>query len=179
MADTGWLLPTNAAEIDDEAKAFWANLTNLYDNNDVGAIGSTGGSDVDSDTLKTFDYNGAVPAGATIDGFEVRMRLNAETSGSNTIESVMVGLDDSTLGTEKTPGTTVTVGSWVDYDIGGASDLWGHTTPSDSDVNATQFQVRTKYHFQTGLDVDHVSVKIYYTEATPTPRRRHIGFHYG
>ena len=93
MADTGWTSPGTAANVDRDGKTDWSNVDYAkVDNSSCAA--DTISTDY-NDWLRMTNFGFAIPAGATIDGIEVRHK-KAGTSGDQ--------IKDSSLRLRKTAG---------------------------------------------------------------------------
>src|SRR5689334_5997158 len=98
----------------------WSNPSRVTADDGSNATNAIGfGSTSDWLVADTFDFS-SIPSDAKITG--VRVRIQASSSGSQTISQVNIGKTDASLGTAKTVSVSVT-GSMVDYDFGGADDL--------------------------------------------------------
>ena len=163
MADTGWVI-AGAGDSINTAGAPWNTPNNctVDDGTDTTCSVLT----TQGDDLKAYTFGSLVPAGATINGIEVRFQTREiSATASTNISYINVGKDDSTLGTAKTPATALTT-SHVDYDYGGATDLWGLSWTA-AEINSSSFQIRmrcsgTNISDQVGCDA--AWVKVYYTE---------------
>ena len=163
MADTGWVLCTAAQDLaDGNGSVSWSSVTNITSSNDVYAAW-TSGSSKNTDTIKAHTFGIGLPSGSTVNGIETR--VEAKESGTVVIAGVNIGKSDAALGTAKTPGDALT-SSDVNYDHGGAADLWGLSI-TEAEVEAATFQIRYVFGL-TGastVQVDAVWVKVHYTEA--------------
>ena len=164
MADTGWLSPTSAAESGTE----WSNETNIFSSNDVYATRTSTATGT-TPTLWAYGFNfSGVPTGATIDGIEIS--VEDKCSSNTLVQRTKVQLYDGTtaMGTNQESGTTITQTEGVTY-FGGATNLCGWTAIADTDLDST-FRVGVEYTQSTTsnriISVDHIQVKIYYTEAS-------------
>jgi len=129
-----------------------------------------------------YDFTFAVPAGATIDGIEATFEGDTADYYTGTMLNVDLSHDGGTtyassikevVDNSNSPGDiTVT--------IGGATDTWGRTW-TDSELSNANFRLRAENVNVIGTwGVDHIQIKVYYTEASGGPveehTRRHI-FH--
>jgi hypothetical protein len=140
--ETGFTLVGAGATVDTGAGNAWTDPGNItLDDMSFAFTGvgtSVGGTT--SDTLRGSTLGFAIPGGATIDGIELRVQCAYSTflAGTPIIAGVVIGKDDTTIATPKTPATVLTT-SFVNYTYGGASDLWGLSwTPPE--INASTFQ---------------------------------------
>lgn len=113
------------------------------------------------------DFGFALPSGATIDGVEATVEWSV-TAGSWT---ATVGLWDAgaVIGTAKT-SAAITSTTDVVVNFGGAADLWGATL-TQAIVNGAGFGLDVSVVRDSGagnarFDVDHVQLRITYTEST-------------
>jgi hypothetical protein len=157
MADTGWLTASSTWDID----SYWANDSNVYAEDGVGATATELSI---RKWLVAYSFDAAVPAGATIDGIEVRSVHKQVGAGLPNVWFNLWKSAGAAAGTEK--GGSENSTSFVERLKGGATDLWG-TTWTPSEVNANTFGVGVAPG-GSGSDVLHVDilqVKIYYTPA--------------
>lgn len=164
-ADSGFRDPTAAANDDTVGTGAWVNEGNVFASDDSKATrGGFAGSYI-SNYLKATAFGFAIPGGATIDGIEVQIE---KLGGTVTDEYVQIVKADATIGTTNKADTTT---SWPDADAyvtyGGAADLWDETWTS-TDINDADFGVviAADVVHPASIAVDHIQVKVYYTEAS-------------
>jgi len=121
---------------------------------------------------KTFNFT--IPAGATIEGIEVRVEWHT-TGATDTGFLTLRLLDDLgfQVGGSK---TTPTIGGTTDvtHILGGLSDTWGASL-TRSIVNDVDFGVSILYTKTAGgggnnAYLDNVDIKVHYTEGSATPK---------
>jgi hypothetical protein len=146
----------------------WANPANAYTSNN--AYASMTGSNLFQDWS---DFGLGVPAGATIDGLEVRVERSTDDTN-----------DPSTIGVELSwnAGTSVTTtGNYVNFTnstdlnstFGGATNTWGRAW-TDTELDNANFRVRLRGNSSIGgstILVDWVRANAYYTHSTDTGPR--------
>jgi len=116
--------------------------------------------------LTNFGFN--IPAGATINGIKVELKVARQHSGNLTVQLLKAGLQGPTpVGNAKTfpaPTPTGNICNNSSFETqGGCEDLWG-TTWTPSDINAANFGVRVDSSTSTGARVlDAVKITICYT----------------
>lgn len=169
MADTGLVLCGTGANISGSGTD-WDNPSNITaeDSNYAYAdINKNGGL---SDYLRATNFSFSVPSGATVDGVEVQIHKEGETSVQYDeyvylVEggSIISGCENKAQSTpwpETTPATST---------YGGTSDTWSCSL-SDTIVNSSTFGVQIMAEHQ-GLTnrrwvaVYWIKIKVYYTEA--------------
>ena len=166
-ADTGYKSPTATGEDYNQ----WTLPTNAYSSNNNYASETTAGQEQDY-----YNFGFSIPSGATIDGVEVS--LEGQCSGEMIINGdrvdVKVDLSDNggtSYGTKKIKSFS-NFGSDVTQTLGGPTSgntYWGLTL-TDTDFSNVNFRVRIEMDRvtggATGIFLDHIQVKVYYTEAT-------------
>lgn len=120
----------------------------------------------DDERVDYYNFGFSIPTGSQIDGIEVSVeaasflsgtpaqfeltpRYNGRASAANTQNTGNFGTTDSTL------------------TVGGASDLWGRTW-TVGDFSDANFSIRVQENAASGtvlMELDHIQVKVYYTEA--------------
>jgi len=161
----------------------WSNPGNITANDTVVAEcligGGAAGADTPTQYLRAssfgFDSGGdAVPSGATIDGYAVRVRAT-DPAGSMVVEFDRVRLVDASGNVTATEGSASEVldGAATDYDFGGATDTWGGTISSADDVRDADFGSVTSLKWtgspfgNSTVEVDSVSITVYWTAGSP------------
>lgn len=170
MADTGWVSAGAGASVVIGGTA-WTNPGNITASDDTYATVTLGFLSF-SNALRGEAFGLAVPAGATIDGIEVRFEVGASAAGSYSINAANIGKDSSTLATAKAAFNPANALEAY-HTFGGASDLWGLTwTPAE--VNAStflaQFYVTNAALGTRTFNADSVEVKVHYTPAPQNAR---------
>jgi Tfp pilus assembly protein PilX len=151
----------------------WTNSGNAYTVNSSFATTALA-NNANSANLDVTNFGYPLPAGATINGFEVTIQRKASSSSAtnNIVDTDIFLLKNSTTtsATDKSLTTTkwpTTSGSQI---YGGATDLWGSTW-TGANVASSGFGVRIKVHSTCSscnltASVDGVSIKVYYTASS-------------
>jgi hypothetical protein len=164
--ETGFTLVGTGETVNTGGSA-WSNPGNITTDDGTSATCNVGTAigGATGDTLRGSNCGLAIPGGATIDGIEVRVQLlYSPSNGIPTVNSINIGKDDSTPGTAKTPGTVLTT-SFVDYDYGSSSDLWGLTWTA-AEINSTEFQAFFDCNntgFGAQVNCDAMWINVHYT----------------
>ena len=125
MPDTGWLDFASFASVDG-ASTSWANPANASSSDNSYASMTPSLTATSNDHHHSINPNPGIPAGATIDGIEVRIERNggdffgtAQTSDDN-VQLIKGG---TRSGNNKAAGNWPTSDTYDTY--GGPTDLWG------------------------------------------------------
>lgn len=166
MADTGWKSPTATGAVYND----FTNPTYAYSSNDQYATRLMADGSTFRQSYSGFAFG--VPAGATINGIEMSIEGKASSQISLYHWVYCKNLDQ--IGTY-----VLTYHTTEDtQQIGGASLKWGKTWVADdfSDENFYMF-FETDPDGTDGitLSIDHIQVKVYYTEATISNVKINIG----
>jgi hypothetical protein len=185
MADTGWVSPGTVVSDDTVGSFAWSNPSNAKTSNDSDASASPLASDAeyDSEYLKATNFGLAVPVGSTIDGIEVEIEMSCgyDFGTQPTENEVKIVKSDGGIGsTNRATGANIP-GSDSSVSYGGSSDLWGETW-SSTDINDIDFGVvfsGTTYSDPFGqiISVDHIQIKVYYTESSGTEANSERGLY--
>lgn len=176
MADTGWVISGTQQNVDRSNGTAWTNPTNAETSNNSHALATLAKMFDSSDWLRVtnFDFS-AIPAGATLDGIEVRIERKASFADRIGDVDVDLVLDGVEKGDDK-----AAAGYWptsdTNKDYGGASDTWNSSLTianiKDSGfgvqiaaLNIDETTSRTAY-------VDCIWIKIYYTAPVGENHRR-------
>ena len=167
--DTGLLNPSaQAADTGGDGDGFELNPTNAFADAAAFATNDNGGGD----RHRFYDYSISVPAGATIDGIEVRVDWWLDrTNGTNSM-SVELSWDG---GSTWTVAKTDTIESDTEHTtvLGGSAESWGRTW-APSELNDPSFRVRVTSNASGGgsqnrdFFLDWVAVKVYFTPSGGT-----------
>ncbi|MDD4628682.1 MAG: hypothetical protein PHE68_04810 [Candidatus Peribacteraceae bacterium] len=161
----------------------WSNPSNTQTSNDVYAT-TNGNAVFVSRYLKATGFGFNIPSGSTIDGIEVRVERNANSTSVHDAGVFIVkngsitGADQSkTSGTGFTSsGCSGTGNCWTNTETtvtyGSSTDLWGATWTAE-DINALTFGAAfaASRTFGTGnrfIYVDNISVTVYYSKTNQT-----------
>jgi len=172
--DSGFKDPTsNAAETSSagDNDGFASNPTRGYTNNSSFALDSNSGNGTgtscggaDKDKHRFYNYNFGIPAGATINGIEVRLDARVDSQVGTPFMCIQISWDGGiTWTTEKVTNTLNT--SEATYILGGSSDLWGRTW-TDSNFSNANFRLRVvnvASNNSRDFSLDWASAKVYYS----------------
>ncbi|KKK47058.1 hypothetical protein LCGC14_3159020, partial [marine sediment metagenome] len=141
--------------------------------NDETYVSFTTTTESKSDYLQLDNFGFNIPSGATIDGIEVLIDREANISQSIQDDIITLKKSSGPVGNnEANTGTSWTTTDDGSYDIYGSSTyLWG-TSWSQADINDNAFGVNISVSYNGTTDtrarIDHVQIKVYYTEGTTT-----------
>lgn len=146
--NTGFTNPTsNAADSGGDANGFATNASSAYSNNGQFAVDSNSGNGSgtsctgsDKDKHRYYNYGFSLPAGATINGIEVRLDARADNQSSSPQMCVQLSWDGGTTWTTTQSTPTLTT-SEATYLLGGSADTWGRTWTA-TELNNTNFRLR-------------------------------------
>ena len=173
MPSTGFTLcGTGANEALSGSSSTWSNPGNIT--TDGGSQAQASLNDFEySDWLVASNFGFSIPAGATIDGIEVR--TNKDSGPANRHVDQGLYIYDTSAGnlsaSDQGDGSTWWPGTPADVDQGGASDLMGTSGLSASDINASTFGYKiaalknTSSGGGTTANVYDMWMNIHYTEA--------------
>jgi hypothetical protein len=176
----GWQSPTRQTAVTSNAgdnNGYELNPTYALANDGVAAMDmdsgtSTSTSCIDSgkDKHKFYNYNLSIPVGAIVQGIQVRLDANADSSAGTPKICAALSWDNGTSWSSWKNTPTLT-GSEGTYLLGSPSDLWGHNWTA-SELANTNFQVRVlDSSSDPGRDfsLDWVAVNVTYGGGSPTP----------
>lgn len=160
----------NMAQTGGDNNGYQTNPANAYTNDGLFAVDTNSGTNKNTSCTATtkdkhgyYNYNLAVPGGATIDGIEVRLDAKADSAAGNPVLCVQLswngGLSWTTAQTTPILGTTEAT-----YTLGGSSNNWGHTWNSNEFSNAN-FRVRVimvAANTARDFSLDWVAVNVFY-----------------
>lgn len=166
MASEGPNSPSANAEDTSVGNQSWVNPGNVYASDGQQASASSL-SNTPNGTyyIKATGFGFTIPTGATIDG--VTAAIEKASSRNNRVFDLSVKLVVGGVigGTEKASASSwATSDTTVQY--GGVADLWG-LTPSDTDVNGTDFGIAVAAYSsdQEDASIDHITLTVEYTES--------------
>jgi len=155
ISDTGFKNPSAEGEDHND----WTNGANMYSSNNLDAYSESG------DSNDFYNFGLVIPDGVTINGIELK------------IEGSSIGIDGVDADLSWNGGTTYTSdlstpnfnGTDVVYTLANNSYTWGRTWNASEFSNST-FRVRLTHRIEdfSRIYVDHLQVKVYYTEASDT-----------
>jgi len=177
MADTGWISPgTMASDSAAGGTRPWANPDNAKLSNNAYATAAGTPSGGSSYYLKATNFGFAIPAGATIDGIKVQFERKRGATANVSDWKIHIVKASGAYGTQNKSGGWNWTTSEGYIEFGGDADLWGEVWGA-TDINDPDFGVG----LAVGLDpltvayVDHVRIKVYYTEVALTNMKVNIG----
>jgi hypothetical protein len=168
----------NTAESSGDRNGFESNPANAHNDDTLNAVDNNSGSGTSTSCTSTakdkhrfFNYGITVPAGATVNGIEVRLDARADSTASSPRMCVQLSWDGGATWTPaKATGTLGT--SMNTFTLGSAIDTWGRTWSSTNFADAN-FRVRViNVASSTSRDffLDWVAVRVTYTEgSSPSP----------
>ena len=174
MPDTGLILAGTGANLTGVGTIAWVDPTRITANDNSDASASALGAFI-SNYLRASNFGLSIPAGAIIDGIEVRLERYEETGSDNVFDEFVRLVDDT--GTVRTTNKANTTSEWstsrtlVNY--GGANDLWGEApgfwTPAK--LNDVDFGWAIAIDKQGALSsfggrIDAMWVRVFYTEGS-------------
>jgi YVTN family beta-propeller protein len=169
--DTGLRNPTaNAADSGGDGNGFESSPANAYTDNTSNAVDNNSGTGTSTsctnsgkDKHRFYNYGFTFPAGATIEGIEVRLDARADSTSNAPRMCVQLSWDGGTTWTSA--ATTPTLGtSMATFTLGGATDPWGRSWTTGNFTNAN-FRVRViNVASSTSRDftLDWVAVRVHY-----------------
>lgn len=165
-ADTGWLDPSSTT-----GTSGWNNPSNAFtsNNSDATITGTSFGNGFTSGDLEMASFSPGIPAGSTIDGIEVGVEcLDNGFIGSWDISKAKLATSGTEVGNDKGGPAFADPEAYVDF--GGTTDTWGYTwTVSEANNIGFVMQATNNTGFTSGTpDVDHIRIKIHYTEGSGT-----------
>ena len=166
MADTGWKSPAAVATVPRVGAVDWSDPTNVYTSNNQYATASFSAFIGHTYYLDATDFTMGVPAGATINGVNVEVEKSASAKGVSD-ETVQLIKRGTAQGENKAiPLDYPASDAYISY--GGSTDMWELSLPVE-DINASNFGLRFAVQGANGTNVsiDHIRIKVYYTEAPP------------
>lgn len=175
MSDTGWKSPGTVVNDSSFGTDVWSNPENAMSAN--GSYASVSGMSSTyryTQLLKGTNFGFSIPAGSTINGIAIQVKRYNEYQYTYD-EGVYIVKADGSIGTSNKALATAWGQTNVYFDYGGSTDLWGETWMA-SNINDTDFGVAlyVKYNDSSGgsigngVFIDHIQIKVYYTEPTPT-----------
>lgn len=178
MSDTGWKGPGTVVNDDSVSGKSWQNPDNakIEDGNTSYII-----EPAYTQYLKATNFGFSVPSGATIDGIEVGVKRKS-SSADYWILDYSVKLVKSDGGFSVANRANTDPGQWsttLTYAFyGGSSDLWGESWTS-SDINNSNFGIAFSVDGcdDPSLEVDHIQIKVYYTESSGTEANSERGLY--
>jgi hypothetical protein len=173
VPNTGWRGPTTNAAVTSgsgDNNGYQTSPANAGADDGLYAVDTNSGTNTNTSCANTgkdrhtfYNYGFTVPAGATIQGIELRLNARADsTSGSPRICAQLSWNGGASWTATKTSATLAT--AETTYILGGVVDTWGRTW-SSGDFSNTNFRVRlTNVASSTARDfsLDWVAVRVRY-----------------
>jgi len=168
MSDTGWVSPGTMADDDTVGTRAWDDPDNAKVSD--GSYATLGYETYVSHYLKATNFGFSIPVGATINGIEVGIEKRHAYVDTITDEYVKIIKSNGDIGSENKADTST---SWTgDADVyinyGDSTDLWSETW-AYTDINDLDFGVVLSADVVSSIAwVDHIRIKVYYTEGGAT-----------
>ena len=170
--NTGLLSPTaNAAESGGDNNGFQTSPTNAHADGGGFAVDTNSGTNTSTsctdggkDKHRFYNYGFSIPGGATILGIEVRLDAKVDNTSGSPKMCVQLSWDGGTTWTTAKATTTLTKKE-VAYNLGSASDTWGHTWNATNDFTNDNFRVRVidvASNTARDFSLDWVAVNVHY-----------------
>jgi hypothetical protein len=156
---------------------FQTNPTNAFsDDNALFAVDTNSGTNTIADCANTgkdrhrfYNYNFALPAGATINGIQVRLDAKVDSTSGAPRMCVQLSWDGGTTWTAAQTTATLTKDE-ATYLLGGPADTWGRAWNSAELGNAS-FRLRVidvASNNSRDFSLDWAAVQVYYTPPAAT-----------
>lgn len=185
--DTGFQDPSaNAADTTSagDNNGFATNSTRAYTNNASYAVDTNSGSGtgtsctgVDKDKHRYYNYDFSLPAGATINGIEVRLDALVDSQVGSPQMCVQLSWNGGTTWT--TVQTTSMLNTTeATYTLGSSTDTWGRTW-SDSEFSNTNFRLRVinvASNTSRDFSLDWAAVKVYHSLGSTSNDQAPFGY---
>ena len=151
----------------------WSNPGNITaDDTSYATVGLSSWFGSTSEYLQGTNYGFNIPAGATIDGIQVSiMRQSDSSSGDNINDAVVRLIKNGTIVGDNKATSSNWNNNWVAATYGGPIDLWGETW-TDADINDPDFGVALSvindetWRTRTAR-VDYMQITVTYTVPLP------------
>lgn len=153
MADTGFKSPTSTGETNND----WTNPSNAFASDDNDAV--TGS--VATNTQDYYDFSFGLPTIQKIDGIEVAIEGAYSSLIAGSLDVYLSWDGGTTWTASKNTGNFGATDSTLT--VGGSTDTWGRTW-AESDFTNANFRLKAHPTSNRGTDVDHIQIKVYYTE---------------
>jgi hypothetical protein len=184
MANTGWTTPGNTADMGGgtAARNDWQDTDNIKTaDTSYASNASTTENDDISNFLAGTNFGFAIPAGSTIDGIMVRMRVDVDDADNVRDETIKIIKNGTILG-DNYSASAQWEGLPTYHTFGSSTALWGLGTPTAADINNVNFGFAIQYEQTERSDippgnskVDVFEMDIYYTEPEGTGFQVNIG----
>jgi len=169
--NTGWKFPgTAVGNRAISGGVAWATPDNIKADDSSRADFVSGESPPDYDSLglaaTNFDFS-SIPAGATIDGVEVRCEGYSGTTGLFTWTTLRLVLADDSDGSENKFADLAAPNGLQTDEAGGYNDLWSEGTITRADVQDSDFGFFVGLNDAMGdrtFGIDSMQMRVFYTE---------------
>jgi|GEM_PF-287690 len=181
-SNTGYRNPTaNSADTGGDGNGYQTNPSNAHTDNatfavdtDSGSSTSTSCTSTNKDRHRFYNYGFTLPAGATINGIEIRLDAKVDSTSGAPKLCVQLSWDGGTSWTTAKSTTTLTTAE-ATYILGSPTDTWGRIW-SDTNFSDANFRVRVidvASSTTRDFSLDWVGAQVTYTAgvsptATPT-----------
>lgn len=168
-ADTGLKDPSATGETFND----WVNPANASSTN--GLYAATSNYPSDNDAQDWYDFDFSLPAESTINGIELKLLLCLENFPHN-LEAALSWDGGNTYTAVKVEAITqaddcYSAPNWYSHTLGGAVDLWGRSSWSDSGFSNANFRLKLimdDYDAENAeIHIDHIQVRVYYLATDP------------
>lgn len=175
LGDTGYLNPTaNAPQTGGDHNGFELNPTNVYANDSLFAQDVNSGTGTNTactngkkDKHLFYNYGVSLPAGAIVNGLEVRLDAKVDNPAGAPKLCVQLSGDGGATWTTAKTTANLTTGETT-YILGGATDSWGSNWDSTKLGNGL-FRLRiitVSSDLNRDFSLDWAAVRIYYAQIT-------------
>ena len=148
----------------------WTNSGYVVSSNNQRAS-STIAANAQSPNLDATGFGFTVPTGSTINGIRATVERSASAEDTLDDHDVLLLKAGAPVGSDKAVGGDHYDTSDETVSYGGSTDVWGSTWTAE-EVNASNFGLRFKVDSDSGssrtANVDHISIRIYYTPPPDT-----------
>lgn len=176
--NTGLRSPTaNAADTGGDGNGFETSPANAQADDAASAVDNNSGTSTSTsctssghDRHRFLNYGIALPAGATVQGIEVRLDARVDSTSGSPKMCVQLSWDGGVTWTAAQATSTLST-TMATRTLGGAANTWGRTWTT-SDLTDANFRVRiTNVAASTSRDfsLDWIAVRVTYQGGTPPP----------
>jgi len=171
---TGFRNPTaQAADAGGDNNGYETNPADAFADDGAPAEDNNSGTDTvlscadpGKDRHRFYNYGFAVPAGATVNGVEIRVDVRLDNGPGYVCIQLSWDGGASWTAPKQTPSLT---SSFAAYTVGGAADTWGHGWTA-SELSNTNFRLRVidvASNSDGRFRLDWVGAQVYYTAGAP------------
>ena len=177
-ADTGWKTADYVEDNNAVGTLTWANPTNAKTDDGSYALAMSTANGAISHYLWFNDFDFAIPAGATIDGIEVKInkyaQWNTATEFVKDSDIYLVDETNNTCGNDKADTSTAwSTNPSTEVTYGSSTDTW-NSGLSAANINDADFGIAISALVDGSsgspptpepANIDYIAIKVYYTEA--------------